>query len=67
MAGALEIQLAGPAWYFGQYYDKPTIGDPVRPVEPEDILRAGRLLYLGSALALLLLGGLRALIWICLF
>ena len=45
MAGALEIQLAGPAWYFGTYYDKPTIGDPVRPVTPEDIPRANRMLY----------------------
>ena len=26
-AGALGVQLAGPATYFGQYYDKPTIGD----------------------------------------
>lgn len=39
IAGALMVQLAGPAWYFGQYYDKPTIGDSLRPVEPGDILR----------------------------
>ncbi len=51
-AGALGIRLAGPAWYFGEYYDKPTIGDPLRPVQPEDILRAGRILYLAGFLAL---------------
>ena len=30
-AGALGVQLAGPAYYFGEYYPKPTIGDPLRP------------------------------------
>ncbi len=33
-AGALGVQLAGPAYYFGEYYAKPTIGDPLRPIEP---------------------------------
>ena len=41
-AGALGVQLAGPAYYFGQYYPKRTIGDALRPIEPEDILRANR-------------------------
>ena len=56
MAGALGIRLAGPAWYFGEKYDKPTIGDAKRPVEPNDILRADRLLYGGGVLGLVLLG-----------
>ena len=29
-AGALHIQLAGNAYYFGKLYEKPTIGDPPR-------------------------------------
>ena len=66
MAGALSVQLAGPAWYFGEYYDKPTIGDPLRPVEPGDILRANRMLYWGGFLSLILLCGIRALICIIL-
>ena len=45
MAGALEIQLAGNAYYFGKLYEKPTIGDGIRPVEVEDIRRSNRLLY----------------------
>ena len=45
MAGALGIRLAGDAWYFGKRYPKPFIGDDSRPVEREDILRAGRLEY----------------------
>ena len=59
MAGALGIQLAGPAWYFGQRYEKPTIGDALHPVQPEDILRANRMLYAGGVLSLIVLGGLR--------
>lgn len=63
MAGALGIQLAGPAWYFGEKYDKPTIGDARRPVEPNDILRADRLLYGGGVLGLVLLGLVRWVVW----
>ena len=53
-AGALNVQLAGPAYYFGEYYPKPTIGDAVRPIEPEDIRRADRMMYVESLLALAL-------------
>ncbi len=52
-AGALQIQLAGNAYYFGKLYEKPTIGDPVRPVEYEDIPRANCLMTVTYALALI--------------
>lgn len=52
--GALGVQLAGPAYYFGAYYDKPTIGDALRPIEAEDILRADRMMYTESVLALII-------------
>ena len=51
-AGALGVQLAGPAYYFGEYYPKPTIGDALRPIEPQDILRANRMMYVASGFAL---------------
>ena len=51
-AGALGVQLAGPAYYFGQYYPKLTIGDALRPIKPEDILRANRMMYVASSFAL---------------
>lgn len=58
VAGALRVQLAGNAYYFGKLYEKPTIGDKLREVEPEDIRRANRLLYGASVLSVLLcLGG----------
>lgn len=43
-AGALEIQLAGDASYFGKVVKKPYIGDPTRAVEAEDIHRTNRLM-----------------------
>ncbi len=53
-AGALGIELAGPAYYFGERYEKPTIGDAQRRIEPEDIVRANRMMYASSILAVLL-------------
>ena len=51
-AGALGVQLAGPASYFGKVYDKPTIGDDLRSVETEDILRTNSVMLTASVLAL---------------
>ena len=48
-AGALGVQLAGDAYYFGELHKKEFIGDAVRPVENEDIRRANKLMYAGSA------------------
>ena len=49
-AGALGIQLAGDASYFGKIVKKPYIGDPVRKVETEDIKRTNRLMYITAFL-----------------
>ena len=61
MAGALDVQLAGNAWYFGKLYEKPTIGDPIRPVEVEDIRRANHLLYAAAVLGVLVFLAVRGL------
>ena len=45
MAGALRVQLAGDASYFGKLVKKPYIGDSSRNIETEDIRRANRLSY----------------------
>ena len=45
-AGALGVQLAGDASYFGKIVKKERIGDCLREVECEDIKRANHLLYL---------------------
>lgn len=56
MAGALDIQLAGDAWYFGKLHKKPTIGDPIRTIEIEDIRRSHKLMFGTEVLAMLLFG-----------
>lgn len=58
-AGALRVQLAGNAYYFGKLVEKPTIGDPLRPVERADIRRANRLMIGTAVLALLIFGAVR--------
>ena len=62
MAGALDVQLAGNAYYFGKLYEKPTIGDPIRPVEIEDIPRANNLLYATCIVGAILFFGLSVLL-----
>ena len=59
MAGLLGLRLAGDAYYHGVLHKKGFIGDPVREIEPEDIARANRIMFMTAALALLLFGGLR--------
>ena len=58
-AGALGVQLAGNACYFGKLYEKPTLGDAKRDIEPEDIVRTNRLMYWASAVAVVLLCAVR--------
>ena len=53
-AGALGVQLAGDAYYFGKLVHKPTIGDPGRPVTAQDIPLACRLMALTSLLSVIL-------------
>lgn len=49
-AGALGVQLAGDASYFGKIVKKPYIGDKNREIELEDINRATKLMYLTEVL-----------------
>ena len=58
-AGALQVQLAGDAWYFGVKHKKETIGDPIREIEPKDILWSEKLMIGTEILTFLLFGGLR--------
>jgi adenosylcobinamide-phosphate synthase len=51
-AGALGVQLGGPATYFGQRVEKPTLGDPDRPVTPASYHATVRLMYLTALLGL---------------
>lgn len=62
-AGALHLRLAGDAWYFGKLHKKPYIGDDDRPIEPCDIRRANRLMYISSVLMLIVSAAVRCIIF----
>ena len=61
-AGALEVQLAGDAYYFGKLYKKKTIGDSIRAIEFEDIRRANILLYTTSIIGIILFSAIKSII-----
>lgn len=61
-AGALDVRLAGDAVYFGEVHHKPYIGDDIRPVEAEDIIRADRLMYLTAVIMWIVCLALRVLL-----
>jgi adenosylcobinamide-phosphate synthase len=54
-AGALGVRLAGNAYYFGKLYEKPYIGDALREIECEDIIRANKLMFTTQFLIFLFL------------
>lgn len=58
-AGALRVRLAGDAVYFGKVYKKEFIGDALRPIQPEDIRRTGRLMYVTAFLLLIVFGAVK--------
>ena len=66
-AGALDLRLAGDAYYFGELHKKEFIGDPLREIEPLDIKRANRLMYLTSAMTALIFFGVRIIIMAVIF
>ncbi|HEX2926133.1 MAG TPA: adenosylcobinamide-phosphate synthase CbiB [Ruminiclostridium sp.] len=58
-AGALNVQLAGDAFYFGKLVKKKTIGDGNRKVKTDDILLTNRLMYTAAIIAAVVLCGIR--------
>ncbi len=61
-AGALGVELGGAASYFGRREEKPTLGDPRRPLTVEVYDDLIRLLY-GTAVLALLTGLAGVLLW----
>ncbi|MFB9134128.1 adenosylcobinamide-phosphate synthase CbiB [Vibrio olivae] len=51
VAGALGVKLGGPSQYFGEWVDKPWIGDKRRDIEIHDIALACRLMLVSSILS----------------
>ena len=59
VAGALEIQLAGDAYYFGKLYKKPFIGDSIKPIKYDNIADSIKLMYMTSVISAVLFIGLK--------
>ena len=51
VAGALKVQLGGLNYYFGQPSMRPTMGDPVKELGKNDIVRANALMFVTLILA----------------
>ncbi len=58
-AGALNVQLAGDAYYFGKLVKKKTIGDSKRSIKIDDIKIANTLMYTTAFIAFVILCGFR--------
>ncbi|SHH41065.1 cobalamin biosynthesis protein [Tepidibacter thalassicus] len=54
VAGALGIRLGGTNYYFGEKVYKPTIGDKLREIDEEDIIKTNKIMYLTSFLSLVI-------------
>ncbi|MGN1410689.1 MAG: adenosylcobinamide-phosphate synthase CbiB [Eubacteriales bacterium] len=65
-AGALGVRLAGDAVYGGIVHKKEYIGDPGREIEPADIARTNRLMYVASLFMLILALAIRLAVNLCL-
>ena len=59
VAGALEIQLAGDAYYFGKLYKKPFIGDSIKQIKYDNIADSIKLMYMTSVISAVLFIGLK--------
>lgn len=63
-AGALNVQLAGDAFYFGQPVNKPTIGDDNREINVNDIILANRLMYVTAMLGVMAVIVIKGILWL---
>lgn len=63
MAGALGIQLAGDAYYFGELYKKPFIGDSIKDVKYIHIKHASKLMYATAFFVFFMCIILKAAVW----
>ena len=62
-AGALNIRLAGDAYYFGKLHKKEFIGDNKREIKNDDIISANKLMYVTSLITLIISLIIRGILW----
>ena len=54
-----RLESGSPEMHFGKVYKKEFIGDDLRPIDPEDIIKAGRLMYVTALLMMFVFGGIK--------
>ena len=64
MAGVLGVRLGGNASYFGEPVEKEYIGDDIKSPSTDDIIKANRIFAVASVLGLILVTGIRALVYV---
>ena len=62
-AGALGVRLGGESSYFGVKSTKPFIGEASRPLAPERISEAVRLMYATAVLGMVIFAAVRIAVW----
>ncbi len=63
-AGLLGLRLGGPHYYFGEYVEKPYIGDPLKKPERDDYQKACHITDVTVLLCMTLFLGLELILWI---
>ncbi|MGL6168872.1 MAG: adenosylcobinamide-phosphate synthase CbiB, partial [Fusobacteriaceae bacterium] len=61
-AGAIGVQFGGKTKYFGQLYEKPTIGDKLKEFDREDIKKCYKIMFLTSLVGVILFSALNTLV-----
>jgi adenosylcobinamide-phosphate synthase len=59
----LGVELGGANFYFGRLVEKPTLGEALKKIEANDILRANRLMLASAILTGLLFLAMRGLLY----
>lgn len=53
-AGAVGVQFGGKTKYFGEYFEKPTIGDKLKEFQCEDIKKCYKIMFMTSFIGMVL-------------
>ncbi len=59
VAGALKIQLAGDASYYGRLHDEPSVGEAIRDIQYYNIRNTNKMMYMTAVIAVILLVGIK--------
>lgn len=59
VAGALKIQLAGDAYYYGRLYSEPAVGEDIRDIQYYNIRNTSKMMYMTAVITFVLLVGIK--------